>query len=64
VIHGNWIACDAAKMKYLLFLLVLIAIGIFYESSRSAREKAVARLLFILLILGFAAFLAISWRLV
>jgi len=51
-------------MKYLLFLLVLIAIGIFYESSRSAQQKALARLLFILLILGFAAFLAISWRLV
>ena len=51
-------------MEYLFFLLVLIAIGIFYESSKGARQKALARLLFILLILGFAAFLAFTWRMV
>jgi hypothetical protein len=48
------------KVKYLFFLLALIAIGLLYETARSAEIKTIARFLFLLLVAALIVVLVLS----
>jgi hypothetical protein len=48
------------KMKYLYFLLALITIGLLYETGRTTTVRAIARFLFILLVIAFIAVLILA----
>ena len=47
-------------MKYLYFFLALITIGLLYETGRTTTVRAIARFLFILLVMAFIAVLILA----
>ncbi|MGH7845884.1 MAG: hypothetical protein ACREQW_12040 [Candidatus Binatia bacterium] len=47
-------------VEYLYFLLALISIGILYETGRTSTVRAIARFLFIILVIAFIAVLILA----
>lgn len=55
-IHFPWIR----EVKYLYFLLALISVGLLYETGRTTTVRAIARFLFIFLVIAFIAVLILA----